>query len=93
MRIDCPCCGFRDVGEFSLLGDAAPMRANGMDVSLQTMTDYVYLRDNPAGPYRELWYHAFGCRSWLVVDRDTRTHAISAVAFASDVARTREVAS
>ena len=30
--------------------------------------NYVYLRDNPAGPTRELWYHAAGCRAWLVVD-------------------------
>ena len=41
------------------------------------MHDYVYLRDNPAGPHRELWYHAGGCRAWLIVGRDTRTHAIS----------------
>ncbi len=27
----------------------------------------------------ELWYHAFGCRSWLRVTRDTRTHEIFAV--------------
>ncbi len=41
------------------------------------MTDYVYLRDNPAGAHRELWYHGAGCRSWLVVARDTRTHQIA----------------
>ena len=35
--------------------------------------DYVYLRDNPAGAHRELWYHGAGCRAWLVVTRDTRT--------------------
>jgi sarcosine oxidase subunit delta len=28
---------------------------------------------------RELWFHTAGCHSWLVVTRDTRTHAISAV--------------
>ena len=38
-----------------------------------------YLRDNPAGPHEELWYHGFGCRSWLRVKRDTRTHEIFAV--------------
>ena len=89
MRIECPCCGLRDVGEFSLLGDAKPVRPEGMDASVAAMTDYVYLRDNIAGPYRELWYHGFGCRSWLVVSRNTRTHAISDVAFAHDVAQGR----
>ncbi len=39
--------------------------------------DYVYLRDNPAGPHRELWQHVSGCRAWLVVTRDTRTHEIA----------------
>jgi sarcosine oxidase subunit delta len=37
------------------------------------------VRDNPAGPHRELWYHAAGCQSWLIVTRDTRTHEITAV--------------
>ena len=47
------------------------------------MVDYVYLRDNIAGPHQEYWYHASGCRRWLVVDRDTRTHAVLAVTLAS----------
>ena len=91
MRIDCPCCGLRDVGEFNLLGDAKPVRPDGMDTSLAAMMDYVYLRDNPAGPYRELWYHGFGCRSWLVVSRNTRTHEIAEVVFARDMARDRHI--
>ena len=44
--------------------------------------DYVYLRDNPAGPHREFWHHVSGCRSWLVVTRDTRDHAILTAEFA-----------
>ena len=87
MRIRCPHCGERDNGEFSYLGDAAPVRPDGMDASAQAMHDYVYLRDNPAGEIRELWYHGAGCRSWLVVTRDTRTHAILDVSSARDVAR------
>jgi heterotetrameric sarcosine oxidase delta subunit len=42
------------------------------------MYDYVYLRTNPAGPHRELWYHGSGCHGWLVVTRDTLTHEIRA---------------
>ena len=51
------------------------------------MHDYVYLRSNPAGAHRELWYHEQGDRSWLVVTRNTVTHEILSVELARDVAR------
>lgn len=76
MRIPCPFCGPRDVAEFAYRGDASVQRP-APDAGEAAFADYVYLRDNPAGPLDELWYHAQGCRSWLVVTRDTRTHAIS----------------
>jgi sarcosine oxidase subunit delta len=80
MRIACPHCGARDVREFSYLGDATVERPDpGASDALARFTDYVYLRDNPAGLHRELWYHASGCQAWLVVTRNTRTHAILAV--------------
>ena len=90
MLINCPGCGPRDNGEFAYLGDAAPARPDGMSVTLDEMGDYLHLRDNPAGTLCELWYHSAGCRAWLVVTRDTRTHAVSEVAFARDVARRRD---
>jgi sarcosine oxidase subunit delta len=74
MRIDCPYCGTRDLSEFTYLG-AAVTRPPG-DAPLDAWIDYVYLRDNPDGPLRERWYHTAGCRSWLAVMRDTRTHEI-----------------
>ncbi len=77
MRIPCPHCGERDVQEFSYLGDASLMRRDEAQASAEAMHDYVYLRDNPAGRHRELWYHAAGCHAWLLVTRDTRTHAIA----------------
>ena len=46
--------------------------------------DYVHLRDNVAGPARELWYHEMGCGAWLVVTRDTLTHAVQSAALAED---------
>jgi heterotetrameric sarcosine oxidase delta subunit len=77
MRISCPFCGARDGSEFSYLGDATPKRPKAGDPDEQgAMFDYVYLRDNPAGPLKEYWYHTAGCHSWLVVERDTRTHGI-----------------
>ena len=79
MRINCPHCGIRDVQEFSYLGDAGPQRPEGAHATQTQMIDYVYFRDNPAGPHRELWHHEAGCRAWLVVSRDTRNHVIAAV--------------
>ena len=80
MRIPCPFCGDRDSSEFTYLGDAKRARpANG---DMQAFSEAVYVRDNPAGRHEDLWYHGFGCRSWLRVTRDTRTHEIFAVALA-----------
>lgn len=83
MRITCPHCGARDAQEFAYLGAADPVRPGGMAATEAAMADYVYLRDNPAGAHRELWYHGAGCRAWLVVTRDTRTHEIAAVEMAA----------
>jgi sarcosine oxidase subunit delta len=83
MRIRCPYCGERDAQEFTYRGahlQRPDAEAPGAEA---TFFDYVYLRDNPAGPLSELWYHRAGCRSWLVVERDTRTHAIARVAIAA----------
>jgi len=67
------------VREFSYLGDATVRRPDPDAAdAVDRFADYVYLRDNPAGPHHELWYHGFGCGAWLVVTRDTQTHAISA---------------
>lgn len=83
MRIACPYCGFREHHEFSILGDATAQRpdATAADAE-QAFHDYLYLRDNPAGTSREAWYHASGCRRWLIVTRDTRTHVVMSVEYA-----------
>jgi len=83
MRLPCPFCGSRDIQEFVYRGDADRVRP-GPDGDFHA---YLYERDNVAGPVREHWYHAQGCRNWLVVTRDTVTHAIHHAAFARDVSR------
>jgi sarcosine oxidase subunit delta len=84
MRIKCPYCGERDAQEFAYLGAADPKRPDpGAEDAPAAFFEYAYLRDNPAGLLAELWYHASGCHSWLRVERDTRTHIIHSVAFAS----------
>ncbi len=80
MRITCPWCGDRPGEEFAYYGDATVTRPAGDDPA--AWMDFTYLRKNPAGPHRELWHHAAGCRSWLTVERDTTTHEILSVAFA-----------
>ena len=87
MRIPCPFCGPRGNEEFTYLGDASVRRPDpDRRDAAQMFHDYVYLRDNPSGLHRELWYHG-GCRKWLIVTRNTRTHDINHVAFADGGAR------
>jgi methylglutamate dehydrogenase subunit B len=95
MRIECCYCGLRGNEEFAYFGDATVVRPDA-DPSLrldatarQRWMDYVYLRDNPAGPHRELWQHVCGCRAWLVITRDTKTHEILRVESGRDVALSR----
>ena len=87
MRIPCPFCGERDSSEFAYLGDAQPVRPDPVAPNAPArFFTAVYLRDNPAGAHEELWYHAYGCRSWVRVIRDTRTHEIAAATLAKETA-------
>ena len=89
MIINHPLFGPRDRQEFTYLGDACLINRPGWQAedAMDQFFEYVYLRDDPAGEHRELWYHEHGDRSWLVVTRNTVTHEITNVELASDVAR------
>ena len=89
MIINHPLLGPRDAQEFIYKGDARLIdRPDGMIEGAEAaFFDYAYLRDNPAGQHRELWFHEQGDRSWLVVTRNTVTHEITHVELARDVAR------
>lgn len=90
MLIPHPLLGPRDAQEFVYLGDAALIdRPDGLTAGIEAFHDWLYLRDNPAGVHRELWYHEQGDRSWLVVTRDTVTHEILKAELARDVALAR----
>ena len=89
MLIDHPLLGPRDASEFTYLGDASlldrPDTAGkgAPDHALaDRFHDYLHLRGNPAGKHRELWYHEHGDQSWLVVTRDTVSHAVVKVELA-----------
>ena len=75
MLIPCPWCGPRAQVEFTYGGDATVKRP-ASDAPEAAWVAHAYLRDNPAGPHDELWQHSAGCRQWIRVRRDTRTHEI-----------------
>lgn len=85
LRFVCPVCGMRDETEFTYGGDASVRRPDMAEPSPKAWLDYVFMRDNPRGPHKEYWHHVTGCRQWLVVERDTLTHAISGIALAREV--------
>ena len=72
LKIPCPHCGEREFAEFSFGGE---LRA--ID-SPDPGSDFVrvYLRDNAAGVQTERWFHAYGCRRWLTLRRNTVTNEI-----------------
>lgn len=72
IRIPCPTCGDRPYTEFTYGGEFRPIDAQDPDAEFGR----VYLRDNVAGPQRERWFHAMGCRRWTTIVRDTATNAI-----------------
>ncbi|MBC7138532.1 MAG: sarcosine oxidase subunit delta [Defluviimonas sp.] len=84
MRITCPLCGERDLREFTCSGAADYLDRPAMDAPPEAWDAYLHLRDNPAGPARELWYHETGCGAWLVVNRDTVSHGVLSVRLVTD---------
>ena len=88
MLINHPLLGPRDAAEFIYLGDASLIDRPDWQAedAAEQFYRYLYLRDNPAGEHRELWYHEQGDRSWLVVTRHTSSHEIVKVELARDVA-------
>ena len=90
MILNHPLLGPRDSAEFVYMGDAALIdRPDPDTATAEDWHAYGYLRDNPAGTLRELWFHEGGDRSWLVVTRNTLTHEVISVELARDVARAR----
>lgn len=89
MLIEHPLLGPRDASEFVYLGDASLINRPdaGADNAAEAFHDYQHIRSNAAGEHQELWFHEAGDRSWLVVTRNTLTHAISKVELARDVAQ------
>jgi len=83
MRITCPYCGERDRREFTYFGDACYADRPAPDAGEEAWDDYLHLRENPAGPTQDLWYHD-PCGVWVRVSRDTVTHAVAGSAAVKD---------
>lgn len=78
IRINCPFCGERDHSEFTYGGDGS-IEYPALDASIEEWHDAVFLRENIRGLQLETWHHVSGCRMWLLVERDTVSHAISSI--------------
>lgn len=78
LLIPCPWCGPRDETEFRFAGEAAIRRPSDPDqADPVAWADYLYGRENRRGLHRELWVHVHGCGQFLMIERDTVSHAIT----------------
>lgn len=95
MLIPCPCCGLRPEAEFTIRGEAGPLRPalipqpetlepSAVQEATRAMNHYVHARANPTGQRHEYWYHGAACRRWLVIHRNTTTHQIYGATLAKD---------
>ena len=74
ISLNCPHCGKRPIEEF-LYGDipVVPDEVVGEDAR---DLDFAFMKSNVEGVQREAWFHVFGCRRWLYLERDTRTDEV-----------------
>ena len=78
--LKCPYCGERDQSEFTCGGEAHIIRPkHPQELSDDQWADYLFLRKNIKGLQNERWNHAFGCRQWFNVSRNTATDEILTV--------------
>ena len=74
MKIPCPHCGPRLYTEFTFGGELHELGSRDHDEDFAR----VYLVENAPGSQEERWFHAYGCRRWLTLRRDTVTNRIKA---------------
>ena len=72
--LTCPNCGSRDVLEFRYGGEAAAAPSEAGSTRL----------NNQPTIQKERWFHRFGCKRWLVVERDVRTNSVVRTAWLED---------
>ena len=72
MKIPCPHCGEREHAEFTFGGELRPIDAPDAGADFVR----VFIRENAPGLQAERWFHTFGCRRWLTLERDTVSNRI-----------------
>lgn len=77
LLIPCPWCGPRNDAEFRGGGEAH-VRRPAPDASDTQWGEYLHYRRNVKGLQAERWFHAYGCRRWFNVLRNTVSHEILA---------------
>lgn len=86
-RIPCPNCGLRGFSEFRHLGESRE-RPNPQTATPAQWRSYLYERHNAADWTAETWYHAFGCRKFVAVERHTITNEVRPLTVLGDVTTT-----
>lgn len=73
LRITCPTCGTRAMEEW-VHGEMFDLPDTLTDDERDI--DRGFFHNNTEGVISEAWFHLYGCRRWIVVQRDTRTDQI-----------------
>ncbi len=68
--IPCPHCGLRPIQEF--IHGEIPVVPDSITEEESRDLDRAFMRENREGVITERWFHTFGCRRWLTLERDTR---------------------
>ena len=74
INIPCPHCGLRPVEEF-VYGEIPVVPEEIMGDDARDL-DRAFMLNNSEGVQMEAWFHSYGCRRWLKIQRDTRTDEI-----------------
>jgi heterotetrameric sarcosine oxidase delta subunit len=79
LLLRCPWCGERDEIEFRYGGQAhLAYPPDPEALTDEEWARFLFVRDNPKGPWAERWTHAAGCRRWFNAIRDTATYTVLA---------------
>lgn len=77
LLIACPYCGDRAQVEF--VYERTLDSVVTIDMPPEMAIARLYARTNPVGLDDELWRHVYGCRQWIVLQRNRRSHEIRSV--------------
>ena len=72
--IPCPHCGPRAIEEYAY-GEVYAVPETIADPDEHNL-DRAFMHNNAEGPVTEAWFHTYGCRRWVYVERDTSTDTL-----------------